>query len=584
MRQSDATVLPAFIMSLTTGNNAIDALVYSSWNGAPNTAATLTYGFLTRAPLAASADDRSGFQAMSTAQQAAVRDALAQWASVANLTFVEVAVNSGDLQFGTNAQSGSSAYAYLPDGGAYSVQMYLNNKSSYNTDFTAGTYAPSVLIHEIGHMLGLKHPGDYDSRGSGGDGPFLPAATDNGDYTLMSYNDPSSYAINRTFNTTPMLYDIQAMQYLYGANMSYHAGDNVYKLASNTPPMCIWDAGGSDTLDFSACTGASVVNLNAGAFSETARGLNNVSIAYNVTIESAIGGAGGTTFYANGAGNRLTGGAGSDLFYQGAGNDTIAGAGGHDTVVFQRDFASYTLVREGDTLTVRGEGADILTGIESLRFADRTVETGAITSMARQYGTAASDIIHAPATAAWIDAGTGVDTVLYGQARSAYQVHAGADGHTVLETATGITDVLSNAERIEFADGKGVALDASGAAGQLYRLYETAFNREPDALGMGFWLKAIDAGAGIAAIAAGFTQSPEYQALYGHADNQQFITQLYLNSLDRAYEEAGLRHWMGALDNGMSRAQVLIGFSESAELQALLIGHIQDGVEYVPFA
>jgi serralysin len=570
-------------MSLTTGNNAIDALVYSSWNTQANTPITLTYSFLTRAPSTASADDADGFKAMSATQQAAVRDALLKWSAVANITFVEVAANTGKLLFGTNEQTNSSAYAYLPEPGIRSVSMYLNNTATYNTVFTAGSYGPTVLIHEIGHMLGLKHPGDYDSAGSSLSGPFLPAATDNGDYTQMSYEDPSSYAINRTFASTAMLYDIQAIQYLYGANMSYHTGSDTYVLTSNIAPQCIWDAGGTDTLDFSSCTGATIINLNAGTFSETARGLNNISIAYNVGIESAIAGSGGSTIYANALGNTLTGGAGKDLIYEGAGSDRIAGGAGLDSVVFSRTYGNYVVVRDGGTLTVIGDGVDTLTDVETLVFSDQTFIVSNIASLTYQSGTANNDTIAAPAASSRIDGDDGRDTVIFNNTAAQYRIGTGLGGFTVTSTATGTAHVMIDVERLQFTDVS-VALDIDGNAGKLYRLYGAAFDREPDAIGLGFWLKQIDAGQSLASAAQFFAISDEFQQRYGTLDDAGFLVQLYANVLDRAYDQAGYNFWLAALNTGVSRGQILSDFSESAEFQVKLIGSMQDGVEYVPYA
>ncbi|TWI46505.1 serralysin [Pseudoduganella flava] len=567
-------------MSLTTGNNSIDSLVYSSWNATAGIPVSLTYSFLTRVPSNASDDDAGGFRAMTATQQAAVRDALAEWAAVANITFTEVSANSGNLQFGTNTQSDSSAYAYLPETGVRSVTMYLNNTSSSNTVFTAGTYGPTVLVHEIGHMLGLKHPGDYDSTGSELGGPYLPAATDNGDYTQMSYNDPTSYAINRTFMTTPMLYDIQAIQYLYGANMSYHAGNDAYTFTNNIAPECIWDAGGADTLDFSACTSATIINLNAGTFSETASGLHNISIAYNVTIESAIAGSGGSTIYANAAGNTLTGGAGTDIFYEGAGSDTISGAGGQDTVVFTHAFASYGINRAGDTVTVTGDGIDSLNGVEYLRFSDTLVAVRDLPSSAFLNGTDGADRVVAPAGNVSIDSGAGLDTVQYVGVRNAYTVTAASDGF-VVTSAAGETGHLRNVERVQFADAA-VALDVYGVPGQIYRLYAAALDRAPDQPGIGTWIKLMDAGESLASVAQKFTTSDEFSRLYGQLDNGHFIAQLYQNALGRTYDIDGFNHWMALLDSGMTRGEIVVGFSESNELKAQLIGVMQNGIDYIP--
>src|SRR5450830_1134977 len=293
-------------MSLTTGNNSIDSLVSSSWNAKAGQSVALTYSFLTSVPSDATADDASGFAAMTAVQQQGVRTALAAWAAVANISFTEVGGN-GNIQIGTNNQGQqSSGYAYLPDGSS-STALYTNNQDSYNFSFANGGFGLSVLIHELGHTLGLKHPGNYNSTGGDIDGPFLPAATDNIDYSQMSYNVGAGFKLNGNYGITPMLYDIQAMQYLYGANMNYHTGADTYSFSKNAALQCIWDAGGTDTFDFSACSGATVINLNAGTFSSTAPGYHNISIAYNVTIERAIAGSGGSTIYANAAGNVITG-------------------------------------------------------------------------------------------------------------------------------------------------------------------------------------------------------------------------------------------------------------------------------------
>jgi serralysin len=567
-------------MSFNTGNNTLDSLVYSSWFGLHGSPVQLTYSFLTRSPGNATADDRNGFRAMSATQESAVRDALSKWSSVANITFTETVSNTGNLQFGTNNQgSDSSAYAYLPASGVTSLAMYTNTQNSYNSVFTPGTYGPTVLIHEIGHLLGLKHPGDYDSTGATTAGPFLPAATDNGDYTQMSYNHPTSWSINRTYATTPMLYDIQAMQYLYGANMSYHAGDDTYAFTSGSAPLCVWDAGGNNTFDFSACFGGTTINLNAGTFSETAYGLKNVSIAYGVTVQKAIAGSGGSTIYANDAGNTLVGGNGADVFHEGGGNDTISGGAGVDTVVFEGTFARYSITSTAAGLTVSGDGLDLLSGVETLRFDDRTVQVSDLAGALA--GTAGNDRLTAPAGNVSIDGGAGLDTVVFGGNVSAYHVTANAG--TVTVSGNGVTDLLVNVERLAFADGA-LALDTqTGTAGQVYRLYEATLERAPDAGGMGFWLAARDNGVPMESLAHSFIASPEFVGKYGNLDNSAFVQQLYRNVLDREPDPSGFAWHVANLDHGVSRETTVLNFSESPEFIASLVGQIPVGVAYTPF-
>lgn len=78
-----------------------------------------------------------------------------------------------------------------------------------------------------------------------------------------------------------------------------------------------------------------------------------------------------------------------------------------------------------------------------------------------------------------------------------------------------------------------------------------------------------------------FIDSQEFNTKYGALDDRNFVNQLYLNVLDRNGEPAGIAGWFDGLANGLSRAEVLKGFSESSENQANVIGQIKNGIPYV---
>ena len=198
---------------------------------------TFTYSFLRDLPTTAAADNH-GFSPMDAKQKQAVKDALSYLSSLVNVTFEEAAVGqagSADINFGTNNQSltNSSGYANPPNGsGEHPVYLFLDNSSrNTNTDFSDGSYGWQTLAHEIGHTLGLKHPGNYNATGGGSAGPYLPKATDTRRYTVMSYNNPTdalqvvkntsaqgvtTFTPKYVYPQTYMSYDIAALQYLYG--------------------------------------------------------------------------------------------------------------------------------------------------------------------------------------------------------------------------------------------------------------------------------------------------------------------------------------------------------------------------------
>jgi hypothetical protein len=602
-------------MSLVTGNNSIDSLVYSSWADSAHTPVQLSYSFMTQVPSDASEDDARGFKAMTADQQQAARDAMAKWASVANIVFTQVGSN-GDIQLATNNQgSQSSGYAYLPNGSS-PTYLFTNNRDTFNTDFTAGTYGPTVLMHELGHTLGLKHPGDYDSTGSSIDGPFLPESTDNGDYTVMSYNVNSGYNLEGKYNITPMLYDIQAIQYLYGANMTYHAANDTYAYFSLSAPQCIWDAGGTDQLDFSACSTAVVINLNAGSFSSTTQGFNNISIAYNVTIEQAVAGSGGSTIICNNAGDLITGGAGADTITEGGGSDTINAGGGSDTVIFGARLASFTLVRTSAGLVVTGEGSDTLTGVETLQFsdgsysvsdipllnkaiADQSAQVGHAFSLALGANAFTSDNGSAPVLSAKLASGAALPSWL------SFDAQSGTFSGTASSADSGVLDVrvrAAGSSGVVVSDDFQLVVSAQGSA-----INGTSGN---DDLTAGSGDNTINGGAGRDLVHYQGAQS-QYAVLRtadsikitdlsgsGGVDTLQGVERvefadntglaldtdgtagqlyrIYGASLGREPKASGFGFWMSALDHGTTLSQVVLGFINSAEFVSRFGSNLSD--------
>lgn len=103
---------------------------------------------------------------------------------------------------------------------------------------------------------------------------------------------------------------------------------------------------------------------------------------------------------------------------------------------------------------------------------------------------------------------------------------------------------------------------------QIVRLYDTVFDRPPDAEGRAYWNNAMANGHPLTHIADLFMRAPEFAASYGQPTNRFFVESLYENILDRPGEADGIAYWTAVLDGGRAtRAETVIGFSESPEHQ-----------------
>jgi serralysin len=351
------------------------------WNiGEPAGETTVvTFGFATRVPsyYEQDAEERRGFAPFNDTQKAATRTILAAIAKVVDIRFVETSADDAQILFG-NADlpagiAGATWLAYLFDekGGDVWIDRSI-------TDPRPGNFAWSTLVHEIGHALGLKHPGAY---GPNDWGPFLAPQADSAQWTVMSYN-PHPFA-NGAEPRGLMGLDIAALQDIYGANLVATAGNDRYRISGEGRIETIWDAGGRDTLDASAEGSAVRIDLAAGAFSSigTVRGraaTDNIAIAFATAIEDAYGGGGNDVIRGNDLANLLDGGggndrleglAGDDHLKGGAGNDTLDGGEGADRLEGGAGNDTY-IVDAGDTIVeLAGGGTDTVHALRAFALA-----------------------------------------------------------------------------------------------------------------------------------------------------------------------------------------------------------------------
>ena len=289
-------------------------------------------------------EPNTGFASVNSAQQFAAEQALAMISSVANLAFskvVETSTVHGDIRLAMS-DAGGTAWGYYPHTADEGGDVWFNRASGNYSNPVKGSYAWATVIHELGHAMGLQHPHD---------GNVMPVSRDSLEYSIMSYRSfVGASTITGYLNEfyaypqTLMMYDIAALQYMYGANYNTNNGDTVYSWSPTSGQMfvngsglvspvanriflTVWDGGGTDTYDFSNYTTGLSIDLRPGEWTTTSNvqlaRLNYLGSQYaegNIAnallyggntsslIENAIGGSGNDTITGNQAPNLLAGG------------------------------------------------------------------------------------------------------------------------------------------------------------------------------------------------------------------------------------------------------------------------------------
>ena len=231
------------------------------------------------------------------------------------------------------------------------VTVQLTFSTTFTADMEIYLTSPqgtvSELIDDVGGGTDFNGTWTFESqafRGERSAGTWSVRIVDDAGGDVLQVSD----IVVRTFGR-----DGTDDRYVYTNEYNTYAG------VSGHNTTLIDTNGGTDTINASAVTTGSTINLTQGATSTIAG--RSVVIASGTVIENAYGGDGGDTLTGNGSDNQLFGG---------RGNDTINGQGGTDTVLFNGLYSSYTLTALGSSqIRFAGlDGTDTLSNVETFTF------------------------------------------------------------------------------------------------------------------------------------------------------------------------------------------------------------------------
>ena len=358
----------------------------------------------------------ASYEPLNTAQEDTARMWYSMYENISDLQMTELMGESdrdATMRFGLS-EDPATAYAYYPNNFYPEGGDSWYNLNNYNTP-EMGNYAFSTFGHEIGHAFGLRHGHET----GGVSNTAMNSDRDSSEFSIMTYSsyvghdrEALPYRTNESVGLpqSPMMYDIAAIQHMYGADFDTNSGDTEYTFSTDTGEMSIdgvgqgtpagnrvfrtlWDGNGTDTYNFSNYATDLSISLEPGSWSDLdvngdnqkaklnaghdgtgyynpdsvvyARGHVFNALQYDgdtrSLIENATGGSGNDSIAGNETDNLLQGAVGNDTISGKTGNDDLMGGYGND--LLSGDVGNDTLDggHNNDTLN-GGSGEDDLSG------------------------------------------------------------------------------------------------------------------------------------------------------------------------------------------------------------------------------
>ncbi|MDB4106246.1 Ig-like domain-containing protein [bacterium] len=290
-------------------------------------------------------------------------------------TPVDAAANGSEINFsmdGSGLFFNNDAFwaiGYFPEPDATArgdIYLNLNSQANYLASYEIGSAGFFLILHELGHTLGLKHPHDDGGNARPTFNELDLGGMDNDFMTIMSYEDGYDWNLINWDPGTPMFLDVLALQYLYGKSETLFADDSEFSLVKNDLYATIWDPSGNDLIDQSAATeGWYVVmpDFEPSTVLDTKVGLaipaDELSFQTPLNLywlmgdfENINGSEFVDTIYGNSFENLIKGNGGDDILAGGSGSDTFiyVKGDGNDTIL---DFD-----QNEDSISYQGFNAD----------------------------------------------------------------------------------------------------------------------------------------------------------------------------------------------------------------------------------
>lgn len=364
---------PGVIRVGPTGDPSIDCLIGGYiWN-----TTTLGYTFPSTANFYPSDyPEAEEFAPATSTLRFATQKALENFSEVCLLKFTPLEFNdkSAALNIGMtylydeDGNKTVNGRGFNPGDEAHSGDVWIDRDFYTGSAFYGDTVPYNVVLHEIGHSVGLRHP--HEGLISPDPDPD-PDVNDQHQFSIMSYRSYYDAPLGATndpwsFPQSLMMDDIATLQHLYGANFETRSGDTTYSFdpldgrmiidgveqspKSGSKIFCtIWDGNGHDTYDFSNFLYEQKIDLTPGGWStldstqlpNLGDGIVADGSVFNArlyygdarsVIEDAKGGSAADMISGNFVANALYGNAGNDSLFGMDGVDLLMGGPDNDVL------------------------------------------------------------------------------------------------------------------------------------------------------------------------------------------------------------------------------------------------------------